>query len=178
MTPPAATATPTKSSQTSRRPPASRRRPSPATAQALDGFAHLREFFARDTGLTSALGWDDATVAQWRDRRVGRVRRAKAAEVLLLLAVCEEAHAYLQHPHQVGEWALAPQPHLRGSTPAKWVRERGARGLQELTAWMLDAMPTRPLDTSPVDVSKVSSVQELRRQAEDDPDLAAFVDAL
>lgn len=111
---------------------------------ALDSFARLRVFFGRDVLLAGALGWDEATVAMWRGRRVVRPQVNKAAQVELLLELCEETRPYLHGDLQVGEWVSTGLPNLRGSTPAQWLVARGHRGLRELTYGLVDWMPRLP----------------------------------
>ncbi len=65
-------------------------------------------------------------------------------QVLLLHEIAREARAYLERDTDVGEWLSAPLPNLRGSSPARWVRERGRIGLRELTHGMVDWMPRVP----------------------------------
>src|SRR5258708_2287494 len=92
---------------------------------ALDALCLLLPFFGHDAHLAQALGWDEATAAQWRDRRVVRPQRIKAMQVLLLYEAAQEARAYLESDTNVGEWLNAPMPNLRGNSPARWIRTRG-----------------------------------------------------
>ena len=123
--------------------PAPRER-SPLACLAVDAFGDLRRFFVHDVDLAQALGWDEATAAQWRDRLVVRPQRIKALQVLQLAELAREARAYLETDTNVGEWLNAPLPNLRGSSPARWVRSRGPIGLRELTHGMVDWMPRLP----------------------------------
>jgi hypothetical protein len=135
---------PTKKQTTVRsRRPAARERSAQAT-RALDVFGELRHFFVYDAQLAQALGWDEATAAQWRDRLVIRPQRVKTMQVLFLYEIAREARAYLERDVDVGEWLNAPLPNLRGGSPARWVRERGLIGLRELTHGMVDWMPRLP----------------------------------
>jgi hypothetical protein len=118
--------------------------PSVQARQALDSFARLYCFFGRDVLLADALGWDEATVAVWRGRGVVRPQVKKAAQVELLLELCEETRPYLHGDLQVGEWVSTALPNLRGSTPAQWLLARGQRGLRELTYGLVDWMPRLP----------------------------------
>jgi hypothetical protein len=113
-------------------------------AYALEALDKLRRFFHHDAQLAQALGWDLATVADWRDHRVVRPQTAKVSLVLLLEQLCEEARAYLDSDAQVGQWLNAPLPNLRGCTAAVWLRERGRTGLRELTRGMVEWMPLIP----------------------------------
>ena len=107
------------------------RRRSPQASQALDLFDRVRRFFAHDSQLAQALGWDESTTAKWRDHSVTRPHAAKVAQVLLLQELCEEARAYMLDDFDVGTWLNAPLPNLHGSSPASWLRERrGWRGLR------------------------------------------------
>src|SRR5262245_44941970 len=77
---------------------------SPEADHALDAFADLRRYFRRDVQLAVALGWNEATAVQWRDRLVVRPQRAKATQVMLLDELAREARAYLESDTDVGEW--------------------------------------------------------------------------
>jgi hypothetical protein len=94
--------------------------------------------------LANALGWDEATVAEWRTREVVRPQVKKAAQIELLLECCEETRPYLQEDRQVGEWISTKLPNLRGMTPAQWLAARGQRGLRELTYGLVDWIPRLP----------------------------------
>ena len=125
---------------------------------ALDAFGDLRRFFSHDVQLAQALGWDDATAAQWRDRLVVRPQRIKVRQVLLLNELTHEARAYLATDTDVGEWLNAPLPNLRGSSPAQWIRSRGRIGLRELTYGMVDWMPRLPdRDLEPIDADEAQA---------------------
>lgn len=100
---------------------------------ALDDFARLHVFFARDAPLASALGWDEATVACWRKREVVRPQVKKSAQVLRMLQLCDQVRPYMQSDRQVGQWLGAPAPNLRGASPAQWLNANGQRGLRELS---------------------------------------------
>jgi hypothetical protein len=134
--------------------PAGRER-SPEASLALDAFGELRRFFNHDAQLAQALGWDQATAAQWRDRLVMRPQRIKVMQVLRLAELAREARAYLEDDTSVGAWLNAPLPNLRGSTPARWVRSRGPVGLRELTWGMVDWMPRLPdRDLEPINAEQ------------------------
>jgi hypothetical protein len=124
--------------------PIQRRAASAHATRALGCFARLYSFFGRDVPLADALDWDEATVAAWRTREVVRPHVKKAAQVELLLDLCEETRPYLQEDHQVGEWINTALPNLRGTTPAQWLAARGHRGLRELTYGLVDWMPRLP----------------------------------
>jgi hypothetical protein len=94
--------------------------------------------------LAEALGWNEATVAEWRTREVVRPQVKKAAQIELLLELCEETRPYLHEDHQVGGWISTGLPNLRGMTPAQWLTTRGPRGLRELTYGLVDWMPRLP----------------------------------
>jgi hypothetical protein len=127
------------------RAPRSRRRaPSAHATRALDDFARLYSYFGGGALLAGALGWDQATVAEWRTRQVVRPQVKKVAQIELLLELCEETRPYLHEDHQVGEWISIGLPNLRGMTPAQWLTARGHRGLRELTYGLIDWMPRLP----------------------------------
>lgn len=123
----------------------------------MDSFERLYSFFGRDVLLAGALGWDEATVAGWRGRDVVRPQVKKAAQVGLLLELCDETRPYLREDRQVGEWVSTGLPNLRGSTPAQWLVDRGHRGLRELTYGLVDWMPRLPAgEIEPLDESAAS----------------------
>ena len=80
--------------------------------------------------MAGALGWDEATVAGWRRREVMRPHMKKAAQVVLLLALCDEARPFMQNDLQVGNWLGTALPNLRGVSPAQWLASNGQRGLR------------------------------------------------
>ena len=140
--------------------PTPRKRSRQATL-ALDAYGDLRRFFNHDVHLAQALGWDEATAAHWRDRRVVRPQRTKTTQVFQLAELAREARAYLETDSHVGEWLNAPLPNLRGSSPARWLRSRGAVGLRELTHGMVDWMPRLPeRDLEPVDAEHARAYLE------------------
>ena len=107
--------------------------------------------------LAGALGWDEATVAGWRGGEVVRPQVKKAAQVALLLELCEEARPYLRDDLQVGGWVSTALPNLRGATPAQWLLTRGQRGLRELTYGLVDWMGRLPAgEIEPVSESAAS----------------------
>lgn len=134
---------------------------SPQAGVALDAFAELRRFFDHDARLTEALGWDDATSAQWRDRQVVRPQRVKTMQVALLAELAREARAYLDTDADVGDWLNAPLPNLRGASPARWLRSRGHVGLREMTFGLVDWMPRLPdTDLEPIDEEQARAYLE------------------
>lgn len=144
---------------------------SPQVRLALDAFGDLRPFFSHDVQLAEALGWDEATAAQWRDRLVIRPQRIKVTQVLQLAELAHEARAYLQSDTDVGAWLKAPLPNLRGTSPAQWVRSRGQVGLRELTYGMVDWIPRIPdRDLEPIDAER--ALAYLDKAAERDADAA------
>jgi hypothetical protein len=133
---------------------------------ALEVFASLYSFFGRDVMVADALGWDDATVAAWRQREVVRPQRAKAENVELLLELCEETRPYLRDDRQVGAWVTTPLPNLRGAAPSDWLRLRGRRGLRELVHGLVDWMPRLPAgELEPIDEKATAAA--LSRHAHD-----------
>ena len=150
-----------------------RRAPSAQATRALDAFARLYCFFGRDVLLAGALGWDQATIAEWRTREVVRPQVKKAAQIELLLELCEEARPYLHEDHQVGEWISTGLPNLRGMTPAQWLTARGHRGLRELTYGLVDWMPRLPAgELEPIEKHATS---ETRTPHAETPEAAEFL---
>lgn len=134
--------------------PGARQRSAQAN-RAVDAFGDARRFFSHDARLAEALGWDEATAAQWRDRLVVRPQRVKAIQVFELAELAREARAYLRTDTDVGDWLNAPLPNLGGSSPARWLRSRGMIGLRELIHGMVDWMPRLPeRDLDPIDMER------------------------
>ncbi len=140
--------------------------------QTLDSFARLYAFFRRDVLLAAALGWDEATVAAWRTREVVRPQAKKAAQVELLLELCEEARPYLREDRQVADWVSTGLPNLRGVTPAQWLTARGRRGLRELSYGLVDWMPRLP--AGEIEPVKESAASEAMAAHADTPQAAEF----
>lgn len=140
---------------------------SAAAGRGIQLFAELRRFFEHNAQLAEALGWDEATVAQWRDAGVVRPQRAKVAEVALLSELCLEARPYLRADKDVGRWLSAPLPNLQGHSPGEWLRERRGRGLIELTHGLIEWMPRLPAgEVEPIDEQAAS--RTLKKAAESD----------
>jgi hypothetical protein len=146
------------------------RRRSPQASQALDLFDRVRRFFAHDSQLAQALGWDESTTAKWRDHSVTRPHAAKVAQVLLLQELCEEARAYMLDDFDVGTWLNAPLPNLHGSSPASWLRERRGVGLAELTRGLVDWTPRVP----ETDLEAIRGAQGSARLVADDAGTQEF----
>jgi hypothetical protein len=133
----------------------------------------LYVFFGRGVLLAGALGWDEATIAGWRGHEVVRPQVKKAAQVALMLELCEETRPYLHGDREVGEWVTTALPNLRGATPAQWLIARGHRGLRELTYGLVDWMPRLPAgEIEPVDED--AAAQMLAAHA-DTPGTAEFL---
>lgn len=144
------------------------RQRSPEAAHALDLFNTLRTYFAYDSALAQALGWDEATAAEWRSRRVVRPQKAKIALVNLLSELCQETRPYLATDLDVGAWINAPLPNLRGWSPARWLRGGGRKGLRQLVYGMVDWMPRVPDgDLDLVDTKLIGAL--LAERSKDDP---------
>lgn len=150
------------------------RRRSERAAAALEAFGAIRRFFPSDALLAEALGWDLATVAAWRAGGVVRPQTAKAAQVLLLNELCEEARAYLDADGDVARWITSPQPYLavpgkKGATPALYLRTYNKDGLDQISRGLVQWMPSieeRDLDDVPVDQqprSDAPGAEELER---------------
>lgn len=137
------------------------RQRSQRAAVALEAFAELRPFFEHDRDLALALGWDPATVAEWRQERVVRPQRAKLLQVLLLRELCEAARAYLDGDRDAGRWVTTPLPNLRGESPAAWLHLHGRRGLRSLVSGLVEWMPTLPdEEPEPLDEELARSLRE------------------
>jgi hypothetical protein len=130
-----------KRSQTRSRRTRSARLRSADAQQALEWFVLLNGFFASDTALARALGWDVQTVGEWRAGDVVRPQRRKRDEVRRLLSLCDEANVYLREPRHAGDWALAPSPQLGGDSPAELLQQGGDAALQMLNEYAFRTMP-------------------------------------
>lgn len=126
-----------------------------------------------DSQLGNALGWDLATVAEWRDGEVVRPQRAKMRQVWLLSRLCEEARPYLAEDTDVGAWMSAPLPNLQGASPASWLAERGERGLGELIHGLVDWMPRLPAGELAV-IDEREASRALERAGDEDEGVREF----
>lgn len=118
-----------------------RRQPSALARHALAAFADVRRYFDTDAHIAGALGWDVATAREWREQAVVRPQRVKVKQLLMLRGLCEDTRPFLREDLDVGHWLTSPQPHLRGHTPAQWLRGRGEHGLNELRRGLVEWMP-------------------------------------
>jgi hypothetical protein len=120
--------------------------------------AELRNYFRSATQLALALGTSRDTVRAWSAARTParpRVELLDAAELLLVL--CRAARRYVADDLHVGDWVNAPDPRLRGASPAQALRRDGREGLEELLAGLALVAPPRP--EGPVDLP---SLEDLR----------------
>ncbi|HSZ69177.1 MAG TPA: hypothetical protein VK756_02335 [Solirubrobacteraceae bacterium] len=78
-----------------------------------------------------------------------------AAELLLVL--CRAARRYVADDLHVGDWVSAPDPRLRGASPAQALRRNGREGLEELLAGLALVAPPRP--EWPVDLPSLDDLR-------------------
>jgi transcriptional regulator with XRE-family HTH domain len=124
-------------------------------------FQEIRQYFRSDLEVARALGWDPATVSQWRRGEVVRPSRRKIRQVELLGRLAEETNPYLSDPLDVGSWIAAPQPYLGGKAPGRWVDERGEAGLRQLVSSLVDWMPRLAQgELEPVDPQEADAALE------------------
>jgi DNA-binding XRE family transcriptional regulator len=90
-------------------------------------FQRLEHFFASQTALARALGVHRDTVRAWEHGHPTRLRHSSLARVNAVCAIAEQVARYLPSEKLVGEWLLAPQIALGGSSAAALTqREPGA----------------------------------------------------
>jgi hypothetical protein len=136
-----------------------RRRPRTERSTRAEGVAReLRNYFRSATQLASALGTSRDTVRAWSMARTParpRVELLDAAELLLVL--CRAVRRCVANDLHVGDWVSAPDPRLRGVSPAQALRRDGREGLAELLVGLALVAPPRP--EGPVDLP---SLEDLR----------------
>jgi hypothetical protein len=160
--------------QESRRQRGKRRQLSNHAQYAREAFQGLRGFFKNDAQLAEALGWDEKTVAQWKEAKVSRPRRPNVLRVAFLHELCLEARVYLATEEDAGRWVTTPQPQLRGETPAAWVRDRGKTGLDELTLMFAEAPLPAAADEPLEPFDEDEAVSTLLKNAATDAGVAEF----
>jgi hypothetical protein len=108
--------------------------------------------------MAAALGTSRDTLRAWTAGKVParpRVELLEAAEALLVL--CRAARRYMPDDHQVGDWLTAPDPRLRGASPAKALRRYGRPGLDVLISGLALIAPPRP--SGPVDLPPLKELR-------------------
>lgn len=144
-----------------------------SAVQALRAFELLRQYFESDAVLARALSWDVGTIGEWRRGRVIRPQRRKVTQVARLLQLAWETRPYLERDFDVGIWLTAPQPYLRGQSPATWLDANGGEGLQDLVRGLVDLMPRGVQgDLEPID--EESARRALQEAARDDKGVQEF----
>lgn len=140
-----------------------------AVAQTAQAIASLRPFYRSASDLAGALSTSRDTVRSWRSSRPPRrPRRELVARAALMVALCREARRYMASDEQVGEWTRAPQPRLRGFTPADVILKYGRSGLDFLVdelAVLASARATGPLDMPSLDDLRQSLADALGEEA-------------
>jgi hypothetical protein len=143
-----------------------RRRPRKKSAEAggavvLAGrppnFTRLRNFFASQTAMATALGVQRDTIRVWERGRATRLRRALVQRVMVMSAVAEQVARYMPTDKSVGDWLLSPQPGLGGESPSALVRRRGVAAYEPILRVARVAEPV-----SVGDVSDLPTADELR----------------
>ncbi len=128
------------------------------SARAKRVVGELRNYFRSATQLALALGTSRDTVRVWSAARAParpRVELLDAAELLLVL--CRAARRYVADDLDVGDWVSAPDPRLRGASPAQALRRNGREALEELLAGLALVAPPRP--EGPVDLPSLDDLR-------------------
>ncbi len=128
------------------------------SARAKRVVGELRNYFRSATQLALALGTSRDTVRMWSAARTParpRVELLDAAELLLIL--CRAARRYVANDLDVGDWVSAPDPRLRGASPAQALRRNGREALQDLLAGLALVAPPRP--DGPVDLPSLDDLR-------------------
>jgi DNA-binding XRE family transcriptional regulator len=90
-------------------------------------FPRLEHFFTSQTALARALGVHRDTIRAWEHGHPTRLRHSSLARVNAVCAIAEQVARYLPSEKLVGDWLLAPQIALGGSSAAAFIqREPGA----------------------------------------------------
>ena len=87
-----------------------------------DSYRTLARWFPTLTARARAIGRSRETLTTWERNPARRVRRSTARAIDLVVGVAEEAERLIGDPRGAGEWMLAPQPAVRGATPAEFAR--------------------------------------------------------
>ena len=138
--------------------PAKGRSRSVRSKQAQAIAVELRTYFRSIAQLAAALGTSRDTLRAWTAGTVPsrpRVELLDAAQSLLVL--CRAARRYMPDDHQVGDWVTAPDPRLRGASPAKALRRYGRPGLDVLVSGLALIAPSRP--TGPVELPPLDELR-------------------
>jgi DNA-binding transcriptional regulator YiaG len=136
-----------------------RRRPRTSrTGQAERVAAQLRKYFRSATQLATALGTSRDTLRAWSTGNGPARPRVELLEVAeLLLKLCVAARRYVANDHQVGDWAVAPDPRLHGASPSEALRRYGREGLEVLLADLVVVAPPRP--TGPIELPSLEALR-------------------
>ena len=107
-----------------------------------------RAFFASQTALARALGVHRDTVRAWEHGHLTRLRHSSLARVNTVCAIAEQVARYLPSENLVGEWLLAPQIALGGSSAAALIQREPGAYQRVLRLIARDAQPVSVGDIS------------------------------
>lgn len=111
-------------------------------------FQRLKHFFASQTALARALGVHRDTVRAWDHGHLTRLRHNSLARVNAVCAIAEQVARYLPSDKLVGEWLLAPQIALGGSSAAALIQREPGAYQRVLRLIARDAQPVSVGDIS------------------------------
>ncbi len=135
-------------------------------------FQRLERFFASQTALAKALGVHRDTVRAWERGNTTRLRHSSLTRVNTVCAVAEQVARYLPSEKLVGEWLLAPQIALGGSSAAAFIQHEPASYERVLHLVARDAQPV-----SVGDVTDLSAIGDPAKPLTGLPESAPDPDA-
>jgi hypothetical protein len=141
-------------------------------------FERLERFFASQTALARALGVHRDTIRTWQEGRPTRLRASSVARVSTICAVAEQVARYLPSDTLVGEWLLAPQLTLSGSSAAALIQREPEAYQRVLDLVARDAQPVPVVDisdlpTAPEPGTQLPSLTEPAPDPDADPEFLA-----
>jgi hypothetical protein len=111
-------------------------------------FQRLERFFASQSALARALGVHRDTVRAWEHGAPTRLRRSSLTRVNTICAIAEQAARYLPSEKLVGEWLLAPQIALGGSSATALIQDEPNAYQKVLRLIAREAQPVSVGDVS------------------------------
>jgi len=111
-------------------------------------FGRLEHFFASQSALARALGVHRDTIRAWEQGHPTRLRHSSLERVNTVCAIAEQVARYLPSEKLVGEWLLAPQIALGGSSAAAFIQREPSAYERVLRLVARDAQPVSVGDVS------------------------------